>query len=243
MKKLALFGCFILVASALGDPAEATILGNPSARLNQGQVAVGAEYAFGQKDTESGGETDELESHRIVGTISYGFHERIEGTAKVGAGKIDSKSDDGSVSDFEGDFKPSFGGALKVTLYEQEINPDSSWNIGAMGQYMRVESEDTILVSGTNVDAGLDINEWYAAAGASYTHKNFTPYGGVYLNFIDGEATVRVFGLSASAEFEEDELFGIFLGLDYEIFENVTLGVEGRLIDQATIAGAVSYTF
>lgn len=240
MKKKVAWGVVLGLLIHGPFPAEASRLGNPAAALKKNQTAVGAEYAFVTKDIETGSTKVETEIHRILGKLSYGIHDRIEGFGKVGVSTMDA------AGNFDGDYGVAFGGGLKTTLLRHAFKEYIHVDVGAMGQFMHYETKDNIFVQGSAFDDEVVINEWDAACGVSYSYRNSSYYVAAYLNGLEGEEDIRagLFGgtTTTSVDFEGVDLFGIAVGADFKLTQ-LKIGVEGRVGDQASVGVEFTYLF
>ena len=81
-------------------------------------------------------------------------------------------------------------------------------------------------------------SEIQIALGPSYEDGKWRLYGGPFLHFIDGEGDLTVGGIDISGDFEQESIFGGFVGANVDLSENITLGLEYQLTGSANAIGA-----
>ncbi len=212
-----------LAGLAVSRPAEASLIGDPTLTNGAGRFGVGAEldFVFDHDIDFDGGGDGELETNRFFATGSYGFLQDLDGFVKVGF--FNGDLDPGS-TDIDTGF--GIGGGVRGTFLRQ-----GDWRFGGLFQIQFFSSE---LDFPGNPD--IDWLEFDVAAAASYRgFGQIVPYGGIKLGFIDGDIE--------GADFDQDDVFGIFGGASVAIMPQFTVGAELRLIDETAIGVYARYTF
>ncbi len=114
-----------------------------------------------------------------------------------------------------------FGGKLNV--YER-----GKIKAGVVAQFLFWSGEDS------GVD--IDITEFDLAFGGRYeVTKEFDCYGGLMLASANGDAD--------GADFNEDDLIGIFLGGEFDITPQAKAGVELRLMSETSFTLMATFAF
>ncbi len=176
-----------------------------------------------------------VDVHRFYATIGYGLGERSDLFLRVGAARVDWNGEDGT--------RPAFGAGIRTTFHES-----GPWRIGGLAQIGRTEARfDDVVVprawtgsASMPMDAELSLWEVQLAATASYqlsTHLRV--YGGPFLYFATGEfdaettngltptiPELRGISLENTYDIEETARLGGHIGLNAEITERITLGLE-----------------
>jgi hypothetical protein len=90
------------------------------------------------------------------------------------------------------------------------------------------------------------IREWHVApyVGQKITnlipHTNFIPYVG--MKYSDFRERGKDF-FNRTESYRADDYIGFFGGLDCEVFDNLTLNIEGRVFDEPALLAALEYRF
>ncbi len=207
-----------LAGLAVSRPAEANLIGDPTLTTGAGRFGIGAELDFvldRDIDFDFGPDGD-LETNRFFATGSYGFLQDLDGFVKLGF--------------FNGDDIDTglgIGGGVRGTFLRQ-----GDWRFGGLFQVLFFSSE-----LDTPFNQDIDWLEFDLAAAASYRGLGqIVPYGGIKLGFIDGE-------IDPGADFDQDDVFGIFGGASVAITPQFTIGAELRLIDETAIGVYARFTF
>jgi len=217
---LYLSSVFVVVACLLSSSALAlTPFGPPVATLDKGQFAAGFGYAHSKGNIEFDvlgitGTVDDIEFDTYMANLFFGLDEVVELQIDLGA----SRYDDGDMSS-SGDFAGGFG--VKTTFAQQD-----KLKVGAAFMMHWYEASDSGVMLGIPWTEKDDWTEIQIAVGPSYEDGPWRLYGGPFLHFIDGDAEGTIPGIKVSGDFEEDSNFGGFLGAQFDINDNTTLGIE-----------------
>jgi opacity protein-like surface antigen len=88
-----------------------------------------------------------------------------------------------------------------------------------------------------NVSLDCNYQEWQAALGLCGLTENFLGYGGIKYSDVRTLLKARAGGIDTKKTLNSANKVGVFLGCEFIFTENVTIGLEGRFIDEQ------SYTF
>ncbi|MCI0371086.1 MAG: hypothetical protein L0214_06815 [candidate division NC10 bacterium] len=210
----------LLVAGgfALPGAASAARLGDPASVAAPTRFTLGVEYEFIERDVEfdspiAPGNEAELESQRIFVRGAYGLVPNLEVFVRLGG--AEAETDTPSVN---GDFGLAFGGGVKGVIYR-----GPNWALGAVGQFLYYKSEN---------GGEIEVLEFDLAAGASFALGPVTPYAGLVLQLTQGELTSP----AGSSDFDQDNLIGVFFGMNYVPQPNISLGIEAHLIHETAVS-------
>lgn len=217
----------LLVAAGLALPegVSAARLGDPTAVAAPARFTLGVEYEFLERDIEydspiAPGNEGELESQRIFFRGAYGIAPNVEVFARLGG--ADAETDTPDVS---GDLGLAFGGGVKGVIFR-----GPNWALGAVGQFLYYESEN---------GGEIDVLEFDLASGVSFALGPVTPYAGLVLQLTQGELTSP----GPSSDFDQDNLLGLFFGMNYVPQPNISLGFEAHLIHETGVSIALEARF
>lgn len=210
----------LLVAGgfALPGAASAARLGDPASVAAPTRFTLGVEYEFIERDVEfdspiAGASEAELESQRVFVRGAYGLVPNLEVFVRLGG--AEAETDTPSVN---GDFGLAFGGGVKGVIYR-----GPNWALGAVGQFLYYKSEN---------GGEIEVLEFDLAAGASFALGPVTPYAGLVLQLTQGELTSP----AGSSDFDQDNLIGVFFGMNYVPQPNISLGIEAHLIHETAVS-------
>lgn len=217
----------LLVAGglALPDAASAGRLGDPASVAAPTRFTLGVEYEFLERDVEydsplAGVTEAELESQRVLVRGAYGIAPNLELFARLGG--AEAETDTPSVN---GDFGLAFGGGVKGVIFR-----GPNWALGAVGQFLYYESEN---------GGDVEVLEFDLATGASFALGPVTPYVGLVLQVTQGELTSP----AGSSDFDQDNLIGLFFGMNYVPQPNISLGFEAHLVHETAVSLALEARF
>lgn len=212
----------VLIALMATGAFANTRLGPPAAESESGQSKVGYSYSFSETDLDIEGltlEDTEITRHYIE--LGCGVAENFEMNLLLGVASVEDDAGFNGSNDF------SFGFNAKHTFIE-----DDAMDWGAMVQATWFSSEDDI--GGlTLVTDAFDIQ---IAVGPTIDMGGWDLYGGVYYYLLDADITVQ--GFTGSADLEEQENFGGFIGAEVDITENAYLGIEYAFASDTSVIGA-----
>lgn len=231
MKKL---GKVMLLASAAtmlfyGIAISGTI-GNPTATLGEGKASVGLDLDFAKRKVKDSSGSSDAKTERYLLNGSYGLG---MANAYLKLGSVTTKPDISGVSVSDGSAM-GYGVGVKATVHE--IPKKVKYGVGI--QLLTFSTKHT--VSGVSGDYTIDWMEYDIFAGGSYLPLGeLVPYGGLVLSKVDGKTK----GPGVSQSFNEDSSFGIFLGGDFKINDQLKAGAELRLVNETSFALSVGYMF
>ncbi len=229
-------------------------IGPPVASLAEGQYAVGAGYAMADLEVELQGAGPTVgrrgwqnaEVNAYYAKLGYGISDTWCAGVTLGMSGIEADADEIPVAgkDFDGDNKFMYGLTTKKTLHDN--GTDTKW--GAVFQYMRGGSKDTINSTGTAfgngsvvfTNATVDI-DWYMmqlAMGPSIqVNPDICLYGGPFLMFVEADLHANAGFVSVEAEISERFQFGGYIGTMINLGGNAGLNLEFLLSNQSWGAG------
>ena len=210
---------------ALPETATAARLGDPGSVAGPGRFTLGVEYEFLERDVEFdapflGASGAELQSQRILFRGAYGIAPNLEVFLRLGP--AEAETDTPSVN---GDFALAFGGGVKGVMLRGE-----NWALGATAQMLYFNSEN---------GGEVEVFELDAAIGASFALGPAAPYAGLVMQWTQGELTTA----GASQDFEQENLIGIFFGINYVPQPNLSLGIEAHIIHEMAVSIALEARF
>jgi len=217
----------LLVATgfALPDAASAARLGDPTSVAAPTRFTLGVEYEFLERDVEFdspllGASEAELESQRVLVRGAYGIAPNLEVFARLGGAEAETNT-----PRVNGDFGLAFGGGVKGVIFR-----GPNWAVGAVGQFLYYQSEN---------GGDVEVLEFDLASGVSFALGPVTPYAGLVLQVTQGELTTA----GQSRDFDQDNLIGVFFGMNYVAQPNISLGFEAHLIHETAVSLALEVRF
>lgn len=217
----------LLVATgfALPEAASAARLGDPASVAAPARFTLGVEYEFLERDVEFdspffGVSEAELESQRVLVRGAYGLTPDMEVFLRLGGAEAETDT-----PNMNGDFGLAFGGGVKGVFYR-----GPNWALGAVGQFLYYQSEN---------GGEIEVLEFDLATGASFALGPVTPYAGLVLQVTQGELTTA----GQSRDFDQDNLIGVFFGMNYVPQPNISLGFEAHLIHETAVSLALEARF
>ena len=88
-----------------------------------------------------------------------------------------------------------------------------------------------------NVSLYCDYQEWQVALGLCGLSERFLGYGGIKYSDVKTSLKVKAGGIDTDDTVNSAQNIGAFLGCEYTLTENTTIGLEGRFVDEE------AYTF
>lgn len=219
----------------LGFPVAATAgsIDNPMPILTKGGFGFGLEFDLSSREVKFSDKKIEERSRRYLMKGSYGLRDWINLYGILGGDSI--KDDTG----FNGDPDLAFGGGVKLRLYQ-----DEDIILGLTGQVLRLTSRDSDVAGITGLTFESTWNEYDVALGASTQIAASSIYGGALFSKLDGELkTSSTISFPKKSHFKESSQFGLFLGGDAELMEQLRFGIEVRLISETSVSIRLSYAF
>jgi opacity protein-like surface antigen len=208
-------------------------IGPPKALLGQGHWSIGLEHAYSQTDlevTDGDGGSSQLQENRAYANLRYGVRKNVDAFLRLGVAMIDVPGVQ------EGDADRAWGLGVATTLRDRD---KIDW--GLVIQFSRGQSSQHT-TSPMFLDES-DIEAWslQVAAGPTYQlRENVDAYGGLFCDILRGD-----FEDSANQwDFEEDDPFGAFAGLDWAVKENIHWTMEFQYAGSTlAIATGLRWTF
>lgn len=232
MKNVLYLLSVVVVAGLLSSSAQAqTPIGPPVATLDAGQFAAGFSYGYSKGDVKGtvfgiSVTVEDIEVDTYMANLFFGAHEDWEFQIDLGASSYEDM-------DFSstGDFAIGFG--IKNTFAKQD---KVKWGTAFTAHWYEAGASGVTL--GIPWTEEVSWSEIKIAVGPSYTEDRWCLYGGPLFLFIDGEGEYTVAGLSFSAEFEEEDNVGGYVGAQIEIAENTDFGIEYQQIGSGNVLAA-----
>ena len=246
MKKNHVLLVLLVLATGLTDSALAERWGRPGADLDKCQWSLGIEYNYIEAEWDlrlpkglvySLGE-QQVVLNQILVTVSHGFTDTVETYLKMGGTSTDLT--DGFLTGSE-KYRPSLAfnedlksnleftivGGVAATLYEE-----GKVKVGTLAQLTYFTFDDT--AEAWDFTQGMDaqVLALEAALMASYQMGKLTPYAGICMVIYDADIRYRATDPFAVPIFvydldvEQEDWFGMIVGADYELMENVFLSIE-----------------
>jgi len=242
--------------------AWATSIGGPLTN-GQGKVVLGGEfeYIFARKQKFDGSSVSNLSVSnpkieqviRPTGRLSYGITDNFDIYTRLGATDYEMWStpttvpniyaDDSNLSSKWGFL---YGGGVKAMF-----DFGNNCLVGIDGQYIRHTanaSQTTILLAGgtERITGDITTQEWHIAPYFGYRIDvpdmwEFVPYVGVKYSDLLTESKADVTGNTIKTR--SKYLFGVFLGVECLVMENINVNFEGRFIDETALSCALKYKF
>lgn len=223
--RVAILAALVGAGLALPEAVFAARIGDPASVAAPTRFTLGVEYEFLERDVEFdsaffGANKAELESQRVFVRGAYGIAPNLEVFLRLGG--AEAETDTPGVN---GDFGLAFGGGVKGVIYR---GPNWAW--GAVGQILYFESDN---------GGEVDVLELDLASGVSFALGPVTPYVGLVLQVTDGELSTA----GQSRDFEQDDIIGVFFGMNYVPQPNISLGIEAHIIHETAVSIALEARF
>jgi hypothetical protein len=251
MKKI--IGSFLVLCTSGFSMASAT---------NAGPLKdVGLRYTSISRDIEfDDGQTQEAEAQLFLINATLQASERVKFPISVGLGSFDVDYNeltfDGlpftivSRTGFSGDSSFAFAGGVEYRIYTPS---DYNYAVDLLGQvlYFQTGSDDRSFtlpnLSGTFSQEGRWLEYELGARFIYEGSDKLRPYAGISISIvdggIDGEETVGALSGSESKNFDNSDLFGASLGIDFKPSANIGIGLEVKLVSQTSFGVTIKYVF
>ena len=243
-KSLPLLTVLALVAG-LTTSAFAERWGRPGAKLNKCQWSLGIEYNYIEAERDLrppkglfGMGEEQFILHQILVTVSHGLTDDLEAFIKMGGTSTDITDAflTGSEKypdelrynqDFNSNLEFTIVGGLAATIFQS-----GNLTVGALGQLSWRSLNDDAPADDFYqfIDAYVFTAE--GALVASYRMDKMLPYAGVCMVISDADFRYRAvdpvgypLGIF-DIDVEQEDWFGMIVGVNFEVMENVFLGVE-----------------
>ncbi|MBU0993109.1 MAG: outer membrane beta-barrel protein [Proteobacteria bacterium] len=215
----------------------ADTIGNPARSLEAGKVQLGVEAGLWDRDMELDGVDgdDSVEGKRMMLRAVYGITEKVDIYGKVGM--ADSKFDLFGY-DVETDMDIAFGGGARLQFYDE-----GQIKAGVVAQFLSLTGDASENVEGYDVKGEVDAKEIDVAVGASYEiDDTINTYGGIYYSKISTDLKITS-PVKMDGNADEADPIGIFIGGEYLINENISVGAEARLIAEQSFSISGTFAF
>lgn len=221
----------IMVFCAAGQAFGLTPLGPPVATLERKEFATGLGYSHSRFDIKASmsglsviAEDQEIDTY--MANLIFGLDEKWELQIDLGASTVDIEDMDNS-GDFTG------GLVLRRTLSQSE---KIKWGIvGSVHWYEASGSGEFLGVPWSEENRW---REFQFALGPSYKDGPFCLYGGPLIHLIDGDGKATIAGVPFSADIEQDDWFGGYIGMIIDSNDRTSLGIEYQVTGSAYAIGA-----
>ena len=211
----------IIIAVLFCCPAwSLTYMGSPSSNVKQGELFLGFDYSNSEIDFEfsntgSRGILDDVDIDLYMGRAGIGVFDGLEIFGRFGVGEIEALGNESA-----------WGAGARATVAE---SGDVSW--GVLFQLLSLQADETGNIGGQLLNGDFDVYEYQLAIGPTF---NDTVYFGPFFHFVDGDADLAGHG---SVDIEQEEEFGLFVGVFWELGDNTTLNIEFQGTDDAKMGG------
>ena len=193
-------------------------IGGFSQNLGGQMLTLTANIGYESIDVETNGLQDDMSSRSFTVTTTYGLSDRLDIFLNLGFADIQD------IGSFTGALGTLWGGGFKYLIMN---NTQSDVQLNINGNVRSFESSDS--------GQSADYLGGHVAAVISHKAGNFTPFGGVKLSNADIDL--------GGTEYESDDNFGLFGGVDYLVNPNVYFTGEVHIFDETSIYMGVGYNF
>ena len=221
MKTVLYLLCFVFVVACLlsSSALALTPIGVPAATLEQDQFAAGFSFSKSTIDAEVSALgfqalIKDVEIDTYMANLIFGAHENWE--FQIDLGVMNAEYADSSSN---GDFAGGLG--VRTTWVQ-----DGNYKLGSVVAVHFYESSTSGTYNGLDWQETDKWTEVQVAIGPSYDFGNLCLYGGPFLHIIDGTGDYSENGFSFSGDFEQDDMFGGFVGVTFEPGYQATFGIE-----------------
>lgn len=213
----------LIILCATGSVLALGPLGPTTTTMRQGQWEIGFAYTESEQDIEldDAAELEDVELSSALGRVAVGLAtNRAEVFGLFGLAEYEQE-------DNEDDLAVGVGTRITATS-EKELN----W--GIVAQIIRYEVDLP--------DTELRLNEIQVGIGPTWRPcRCFVLYGGPMLHFLFGKFD---YDFGDDDDIDEDTFFGGYLGVGTELFEHLTLNVEGQVTtDSRAISAGLGWRF
>ncbi len=245
MRKSLPFLTVLALVASLTTSGFAERWGRPGAKLRKCQWSLGIEYNYIEAERDLrppkglfGMGEEQVILHQILVTVSHGLTDDLEAFIKMGGTSTDVSDAflTGSEKlpdelrfnqDFHSNLEFTIVGGLAATIFQS-----GNLKVGALGPLSWRSLNDDAPADDfyQYIDAYLFTLE--GALLASYQMDKMTPYAGVCMVISDAAVRYRAvdpvgFPLAVyDIDVEQEDWFGMVVGVSFEVLENVFFGVE-----------------
>lgn len=193
------------------------------------------------------------DSVRVLAKPGVMLFNRLEIYGLVGGSNLDLDFGDvfvDSEDEFNGGFDLAYGGGATLTFYR---SPSRRMPLSVFldYHYLRFTTEDNVFFAPEGfpdeeiVLEKITWQEHAAKIGLKGRHDFFEPYAGFRFSVVRGKSRIDSRFQPLRINFDEDDLFGIFVGTDIYLdpSEEAVFFIEGNIIDQNSIRTGIKVTF
>lgn len=246
-----------LALPPMGPPTATLGEGQFSVGVEYGYTDMEPEYSFKGTGTATDtvpvppysetdkGTVDVFKSSMFFGTIGYGLTDNWEAFVRLGAADLE-------LEDWEGGYGFAWGAGTKLTFAQEG---DVTW--GALFQWTwfnpgddDITYADVILGVPVSISGESEVDWWEIQVAVGPTWQvadTVCIYGGPFLHFVDGKYDEKASGAmevgtppvtynlswKASADVEQDSMFGGYVGAQWDVVENASLYAECQFTGDA----------
>jgi len=245
----------VMMVMTIFSVASAAPVGNPAKPiLEKGDTPfkVGAELDFvTERELDYSDEDIAIENlNSYMGKISYAMADKVEVFCLLGAAEGEFSEKYTGV-DLKYDTETAFSWGLGATAFLYEF--DNGIRVGLDGRYRQAEPDiDKVTLNGVSYSPGeagisdfsAEYREWQVALGLSKEIGQFVPYGGIKYSDVETSMQATISGTTYKTDdINSDDVVGIFVGCDFLPTKNLSIGVEGRFIDETAFTVSMNYRF
>lgn len=180
-------------------------IGNPLPQVSDGQWMITGEFDNWDKDMDN---NMDLESTRVMARFTYGISGEVDLFGRLGFSEFEIGSSDS-------DYEPAFGAGVKIKVHES-----GKMKVGVVGQFFRF--------SGDFSGADFDVTEIDIACGVNQKFSEaLLGYAGLSISMVEVD-----FGRT---DYDEDDPFFIFGGVEFKVNPTTDIGVEIRIFGGSSI--------
>ncbi len=227
--KIAVVAIFCVVGLLVSVAAEAGPVGGPSYNIWHRPLgfAVSGGVGFGQRDVhviDNEDIQDEVNASNFLVKLDLAPANFIDIYGLIGA--ADLQLDDG---DYKGILGFAYGGGIRPAVFPSFWNVKSNFHILLDGQYLTWSTMDD--------DVGSTLHQGQAALIMAYVIRGLAPYGGFKYDYVLIEFD------GSDNDMRGDLDFGVFVGCDYFVTDEVFFNVELTIFSETRIFAGVGYKY
>jgi len=245
MRKGLSFLAVLALVAGLTTSAFAERWGRPGAKLHKNQWSLGIEYNYIEAERDLrppkglfGMGEEQFILNQILVTVSHGLTDDLEAFIKMGGTSTDISDaflvgseklpDDLRYNqDLNSNLEFTIVGGLAATIYQS-----GNLTVGALGQLSWRSLNDDTPADDFYQFIDADFFTLEGALMVSYQMDKMLPYAGVCMVISDGDLRYRAVDplgyplATFDIDVEQEDWFGMVVGVNFEVMENVFFGVE-----------------
>lgn len=227
--KFAVVAMFCMLGLLPSVAALAGPVGGPSFNIWHRPIAfsVSGGVGFGQRDVhnmENDDIQDEVNASNFLVKVDIAPANFIDIYGLIGA--ADLQLDDG---DYKGILGLAYGGGIRPALFPSFWNVESNFHILLDGQYLTWSTWDE--------DIESTLHQAQASLILAYVMRGIAPYGGFKYDYV-----LVKFG-GSNDDMRGDLDFGVFVGCDYYVTDEVFFNVELTIFSETRVFAGVGYKY